>query len=109
MPELATLIPCHARYRPDDIAVVFGGERLSYRQFWARVARAGNLLRSLGIGKGDKVATAAVNSLELLELYWAVPTLGAVLVPLVNMMLKSSSSPTLSGTSSSGCPAARTR
>src|SRR5574337_1002566 len=82
MLELAHLIQHHARYRPDATAVVFEDQRLSYRQFWARVARAGNLLRALGIGRGDKVATAATNSLELLEAYWAVPTIGATLVPL---------------------------
>jgi len=88
MLELATLLSHHARYRPDAIAVVFGEERLSYRQFWTRVARAGNLLRSLGIGRGDKVATVAANSLELLELYWAVPTIGAVLVPLSPLLMR---------------------
>src|SRR5574337_64087 len=83
MLELAHLIQHHARYRPDATAVVFEDQRLSYRQFWARVARAGNLLRALGIGRGDKVATAATNSLELLEAYWAVPTIGATLLPLL--------------------------
>jgi acyl-CoA synthetase (AMP-forming)/AMP-acid ligase II len=87
MIELATLIQRHARYRPDATAVVFEGERLTYAQFWARVARAGNLLRSLGIGKGDKVATVLANSLELLELYWAIPTVGAVLVPLSPLLM----------------------
>lgn len=87
MIELATLIQRHARYRPDEIAVVFEDQRLTYAQFWARVARAGNLLRSLGIGKGDKVATVLANSLELLELYWAIPTVGAVLVPLSPLLM----------------------
>jgi long-chain acyl-CoA synthetase len=87
MLELASLISHHARYRPDATAVVFEGERLSYRQFWARVARVGNMLRSLGIGRGDKVATVAANSLELLEVYWAVPTIGATLVPLSPLLL----------------------
>ena len=82
MLELSTLIARNARYRPDAIAVVADDQRLSYRDFWARVARAANLLRSAGIGPGDKVATVAANSLELLEIYWAVPTIGAVLVPL---------------------------
>jgi acyl-CoA synthetase (AMP-forming)/AMP-acid ligase II len=85
--ELATLIQRHARYRPDETAVVFEDQRLTYAQFWARVARAGNLLRSLGIGKGDKVATVLANSLELLELYWAIPTVGAVLVPLSPLLM----------------------
>ncbi|HSD41452.1 MAG TPA: AMP-binding protein [Burkholderiales bacterium] len=87
MIELATLVQRHAHYRPDATAVVFENQRLTYAQFWARVARAGNLLRSLGIGKGDKVATVLANSLELLELYWAIPTVGAVLVPLSPLLM----------------------
>ena len=45
--------------------------------------------RSLGIGPGDKVATVAANSLELLVIYWAVPTIGATLVPLSPLLLPS--------------------
>jgi long-chain acyl-CoA synthetase len=88
MLELASLIERQARFRPDAPAVVFEGERLTYRGFWARVARVGNLLRSLGIGPGDKVATVAGNSLDLLTIYWAVPTIGAVLVPLSPLLLR---------------------
>jgi acyl-CoA synthetase (AMP-forming)/AMP-acid ligase II len=87
MIELATLVQRHARYRPDATAVVIENQRLTYAQFWTRVARAGNLLRSLGIGKGDKVATVLTNSLELIELYWAIPTVGAVLVPLSPLLM----------------------
>jgi long-chain acyl-CoA synthetase len=85
--ELATLVQRHARYRPDETAVVLGDRRFTYAQFWSRVARAGNLLRSLGIGKGDKVATVLGNSLELVELYWAIPSIGAVLVPLSPLLM----------------------
>ena len=88
MLELASLISRQARYRPHATAVVFGDERLTYREVWARVARAGNLLRSRGVRPGDKVATLAANSLELLEIYWAVPTIGAVLVPLSPLLLR---------------------
>lgn len=87
MPELASLISRHARYRPHATAVVFEGTRLSYREFAARVARVGNALKSLGVGPGDKVATVAANSLELLEVYWAVPSIGAVLVPLSPLLM----------------------
>ena len=88
MLELASLIERQARYRPAATAVVFEDERLTFGQFWKRVARAGNLLRSLGIGPGDKVATVTANSLALLEIYWAVPTIGAVLVPLSPLLLR---------------------
>ena len=87
MLELATLISRQARYRPDAVAVVFEGERITFGQFWGRVARIGNMLRALGLGPGDKVATVAANSLELLETYWAVPTIGATLVPLSPLLL----------------------
>lgn len=85
--QLASLIARQARYRPDATAVVFEDHRLNYREFWIRVARVGNMLRALGIGPGDKVATVAGNCLELLETYWAVPTIGAVLVPLSPLLL----------------------
>ena len=87
MLELASLISRHARYRADAPAVVVQDERLTYLQFWARVAKVGNMLRTLGIGAGDKVATVAGNSAALLETYWAVPTIGAVLVPLSPLLL----------------------
>ena len=45
MLELSTLISRHARYRPDATAVVFEDRRLTYREFWERVARVGNMLR----------------------------------------------------------------
>jgi long-chain acyl-CoA synthetase len=87
MLELATLISRQARFRPDAVAVVFEGERITFRRFWARVARVGNMLRALGLGPGDKIATVAANSLELLEVYWAAPTIGATLVPLSPLLL----------------------
>jgi acyl-CoA synthetase (AMP-forming)/AMP-acid ligase II len=87
MLELATLIARHARFRPDATAVVFADERLSYAELGARVARCANLLRSLGVGHGDKVATVLDNSVASLELIWAVPAVGAALVPLSPLLM----------------------
>ena len=44
-----------------------------------RVLRLCRVLRDLGIGEGDRVATFGFNSHRHLELYWAVPLVGAVL------------------------------
>ena len=44
-----------------------------------RVLRLCTALRELGVGEGDRVATFAYNSHRHVELYWAVPLLGAVL------------------------------
>ncbi len=59
----------------------------SYAQFGARVARTANLLRSLGIGKGDKVATVLGNSREALGTRLAIPAVGAALVPLSPLLM----------------------
>ncbi|MBM3392535.1 MAG: AMP-binding protein [Betaproteobacteria bacterium] len=87
MLELATLVNRNAFYRPQGLAVVFEDERYTWAEFAGRVARCANVLRGLGIGPGDKVATVLPNCRELLDLYWAVPSIGAVLVPLSPLLL----------------------
>jgi acyl-CoA synthetase (AMP-forming)/AMP-acid ligase II len=82
MLSLAGLIEHHARFRGDFPAVTVGEETLTWRAFSARVNRVANLLLARGIRPGDRVATVLSNRRELLEIYWAVPTIGAVLVPL---------------------------
>ena len=89
MLQLATLIRHHAAFRPDELAVVFEHERLNWRDFAARVDRCACLLQWLGVRRGDRVATALTNCRELLEIYWAVPAIGAVLVPLSPLLLAS--------------------
>ncbi len=79
---LDRLIERHARYRGDRLAVVFGDTRLSWREFSQQVNRLANALQRHGIDKDDKVATALPNSMELLLIYWATVSIGAVLVPL---------------------------
>ncbi len=79
---LEKLIERHARYRADKLAVIFGDQRLTWAQFNASVNRLANALQARGIDKDDKVATALPNSMELLLIYWATVSIGAVLVPL---------------------------
>jgi len=51
----------------------------TYAEFGARVRRLASALRAHGVGPGDRVATYAWNSWRHLELYFAVPCMGAVL------------------------------
>lgn len=53
--------------------------RFTYVQFAARVAKLAHALRKLGIGPGDRVASFAWNGHRHLELYYAIPMIGAVL------------------------------
>ena len=87
--NLASLFARHARYRPDHPAVVFEEHRLTYREFNQQINRAANAMQALGIKKGDKVATILPNCLELLEIYWAVGKIGAVVVPMSTLLLDS--------------------
>ena len=50
----------------------------TYADFYRRVKRLGNVLETLGIEAGDRVATFAWNSFEHLELYFGIPGAGAV-------------------------------
>jgi fatty-acyl-CoA synthase len=62
-------------------AVVDGSVRLSYEQFFDRCDRWSSALQRLGVAQGDRVATIAPNTHAQLESFYAVPQLGAVLVP----------------------------
>jgi fatty-acyl-CoA synthase len=56
-----------------------GSHRYTYREFGARVHRLANALQDAGIKPGDRVGTFAWNHYRHLELYFAVPMIGAVL------------------------------
>jgi fatty-acyl-CoA synthase len=62
-------------------AVVDGDLRLTYEQFFDRCDRWSAALQGLGVQPGDRVATIAPNTHAQLEAFYAVPQIGAVLVP----------------------------
>ncbi len=62
-------------------AVVDGDLRLTYEQFFDRCDRWSSALQGLGVRQGDRVATIAPNTHAQLEAFYAVPQIGAVLVP----------------------------
>ena len=84
--NVGSLIAHHARYRPNHLAVVVEGQRLTFAEYNRRVNRLANALLGLGISKGDKVATLLPNCIELMEVYWAAAKIGAVTVPLSNLL-----------------------
>lgn len=56
-----------------------GIHRYTYADFYQRVMCLANVLKTLGVQKGDRVATFAWNHYRHLELYFAVTCTGAVL------------------------------
>ena len=70
------------RLHPEREALVDGGQRFSYEQLFDRCDRWSSALQRLGVRAGDRVVYIAPNTHALLEGFYAVPQLGAVLVPL---------------------------
>jgi long-chain acyl-CoA synthetase len=85
--NVAQIVDQHARLRPDQEAIVFDSTRLTYRQFNAYANRVANALRSLGIGRGDKVALSCPNLPYFPVVYFGILKAGAAVVAL-NVLLK---------------------
>jgi acyl-CoA synthetase (AMP-forming)/AMP-acid ligase II len=98
--NIGSLLPRHARYRGEHLALVCGSTRLTYADLAARVNRLSNAFLSLGLTKGDKLAVVVPNCLEVLETYWAGVQIGLVLVPL-SPLLRGSALAALLGDSDS--------
>jgi acyl-CoA synthetase (AMP-forming)/AMP-acid ligase II len=79
--DIGTLLPRHARYRPNQPAFRCGERRFTYREFNAYVNQLANALLDSGIQKGEKMATVLPNCTELMAAYWAAAKTGIVIVP----------------------------
>ena len=75
------------RLYADRDAVIDGPLRLTYEQFFERCDRWSAALQRFGVKPGDRVAYVSPNSHSQLESFYAVPQIGAVIVP-VNFRLK---------------------
>lgn len=70
------------RFYPDRLAVTDGKRRITYREFTGNVFRTMHVLFHLKLAKGDRVACLLSNVPEIMELYFAVPFSGMIIVPL---------------------------
>jgi fatty-acyl-CoA synthase len=70
------------RLYADRVGVVDGAERWTYGAFFDRCDKWSAQLQRLGVKPGDRVAYIAPNTHAQLESFYAVPQIGAVLVPL---------------------------
>ncbi|MFT5467136.1 MAG: fatty-acyl-CoA synthase [Verrucomicrobiales bacterium] len=70
------------RLYPDREAVVDGDSRWTYEEFFERCDRWSTSLQTFGVSKGDRVAYISPNTHAKLESFYAVPQIGAVVVPI---------------------------
>ena len=83
MPLLISSLIEHASNYHGDTEIVSrptegGQHRTTYRKIHARMRKLANALTRLGVKQGDRIATLAWNNYRHLEIYYAVPCMGAV-------------------------------
>ncbi|MEM9182754.1 MAG: class I adenylate-forming enzyme family protein [Pseudomonadota bacterium] len=80
--NLAGVLRAGARNRPDHPAIEWAGGTLSYEALWREVTLAAGWLAELGVEEGDRVGLCLKEHPAHLVLHFAIPYLGAVLVPM---------------------------
>jgi fatty-acyl-CoA synthase len=70
-----------AQLTPDRVGLREGlnGPEVTYSAWNSRVNQTANYLRSLGVGKGDRVSVYASNYPEYVDLFWAAGKIGCIL------------------------------
>ena len=81
-PVLTDFLADYAKWQPDKEALIFGEQRITWREFNQEVNRVANALKDMGMQKGDKVCTLLDNSPEMLFLIFGITKAGGVVVPL---------------------------
>jgi acyl-CoA synthetase (AMP-forming)/AMP-acid ligase II len=80
--NLSAFIHFHARVRPDQVAIIYKDQRVSYAELASRIDGMASYLAAAGIGPGDVVAAVMKNSAAFLEIAFAVSHVGAVFLPI---------------------------
>src|SRR5215470_1560921 len=74
-----TFLERAARVFPDHTAIIHGGLKRSYAEFYSRARRLASALTKRGIGRGDTVSVLAANTPAMLEAHYGVPMTRGVL------------------------------
>src|SRR5712692_9725456 len=64
---------------PEQTAIIHGGLRRSYAEFYGRARQLASALAKRGIGRGDTVSAVLANTPAMLECHYGVPMTPAVL------------------------------
>ena len=80
---IGDLVTNNARCIPGSEALIFEERRVTWFQLNARVNRLANSLITLGLRPGDRVAYILGNSIELIELYFAIAKAGGISINIV--------------------------
>ncbi|GAA4548529.1 AMP-binding protein [Pseudonocardia xishanensis] len=80
--DLATCLGRLALSHPQSCALRFGTDSRSYAELDRRASDVGTLLDERGVRPGDRVAVLSTNRLEVVDTFFGIVRLGAIVVPL---------------------------
>ena len=84
--SVASILAETAHRMPDNVALIFNGQEIPYRDLWDQTRGYAGALRDLGVGPGDRVALMIPNVPDFPRAYYAVLALGAVVVPIHSLL-----------------------
>ena len=88
MTVLPNFLMKRAALSPDRIALEMEGRRVTFSELYSNSLNFGGKLVELGVKRGDRVSIFMANSMELVELLFALKNIGAITV-LHNLRLTS--------------------
>ena len=80
--SVAAIVAEAAARHPQLNAITVAGQSTTYGQLWDQVRSYAGALRDAGVGAGGKVAVLIPNVADFARVYYAVLSLGAVVVPI---------------------------
>lgn len=78
LPRLSDYVFHYAETQPDQEALVLGDQRLTYRQFAAKVTEIGRALIAAGVKPGDRVAMLTTPHPDFFLVFMATAAIGAI-------------------------------
>lgn len=78
---IGKLLEDKAKEHPDKEAIIFEGQRITYKELDEKAERLAHFLMKRGVERGDKVSIWLPNLPEWIVAWFAVPKIGAVVVP----------------------------
>ncbi|AWB88359.1 long-chain-fatty-acid--CoA ligase [Salinibacterium hongtaonis] len=85
--SVATILSDTAHRFPERTALIYGDSTVSYGDLWQQTLAYAGALRARGVRRGDRVAILIPNVPDFARAYYAILSLGAVVVP-VHLLLK---------------------
>ena len=80
--DLGRSLMAAAARSPDAVALIDGGDQLTYNELLDRAAQSADRMSRLGIRKGDRLVTLLTNRIEMAVLHWACQLAAITITPL---------------------------